>query len=118
MSKLSTEDKKLIDLLLFNGFSYSEIAREVGVSRQAIHQLVNREREITPEIEELLVSDEEFILSRESLDSVDGFVNRNPTGASCEVIGEVLGLSAKEVAEIETSALRKANKAFRKLGYP
>ncbi|MGN0298256.1 MAG: YlxM family DNA-binding protein [Lachnospiraceae bacterium] len=58
---LTERQQQVYEAVVFNDFSYSEIAREQGISRQSVHELIHRCDTILMDYEEKLHLVEHFL---------------------------------------------------------
>ncbi len=81
-------EKTLIDRAAENCSSYSELAKRIGTSKQALSQMKHGTREISPETAALLadIANED---AREAV--IRAVMERNKTGPKAQQIREILG---------------------------
>lgn len=68
---LSERQKEVYQFYVFENLSLSEIAREVGMSRQGVHDLVKRSKAMLEEYEQKLHLVEKFVSIKEKVQQID-----------------------------------------------
>lgn len=68
---LSERQKEIYQFYVFENLSLSEIAREVGMSRQGVHDLVRRSKAILEEYEQKLHLVEKFVSIKEKVQQIE-----------------------------------------------
>ena len=68
---LSERQKEVYQFYVFDNLSLSEIAREVGMSRQGVHDLVRRSKAMLEEYEQKLHLVEKFVSIKEKVQQID-----------------------------------------------
>lgn len=68
---LSERQKEVYQFYVFDNLSLSEIAREVGMSRQGVHDLVRRSKTMLEEYEQKLHLVEKFVSIKEKVQQID-----------------------------------------------
>ena len=81
---LTDHQKRIYQEIVFEDFSVSEVARDEGISRQGVHDLMKRCDRILQDYEERLHLVDRFIRIRAEIDRI-----RELAGPSCE--GDVSG---------------------------
>ena len=72
---LSERQKEVYQLYVFDNLSLSEIAQEVGMSRQGAHDLVRRSRAMLEEYEQKLHLVGKFISVKNKVQQIDGLLD-------------------------------------------
>lgn len=95
---LNEHQKKIYEDVVFNDMSPSEIAREEGISRQGVHDLIKRCDKILKEYEEKLHLVEKFMETKKDVQKIKDLAG------SCkeenEIITEIILVSEKILSEI------------------
>jgi predicted DNA-binding protein YlxM (UPF0122 family) len=82
---LTDHQKKIFQEVVFDDFSVSEVARDEGISRQGVHDMVRRSEKALEAYEERLHLVDRFLKIRDQIDKI-----RNLTECSGEEAGENL----------------------------
>lgn len=95
---LNEHQKKIYEDVVFNDMSPSEIAREEGITRQGVHDLIKRCDKILREYEEKLHLVEKFMSTKKDVQKIKDLA------ANCkeenEIITEIILVSEKILSEI------------------
>lgn len=67
---LTQRQQQVYEAVVFNDFSYSEIAREQGISRQSVHELIHRCDAILMDYEDKLHLVEHFLNLRHQVETI------------------------------------------------
>lgn len=99
--ELLTEKQKLIlDLFYNEDYSLGEIASEIGISRQAVHDAVKRSEQSLLHYEEKLGLVEKFLHEQERLSRLSTLVRKayetGDTGILVDAIAEINALEEEE----------------------
>ena len=78
--ELLTEHQKRIYELYLDDLSLSEIAEEIGISRQGVHDLIRRCNKILADYEEKLRLVMKFTAARDKADEIHRLANSDKTG--------------------------------------
>lgn len=109
---LSERQKEVYQFYVFDNLSLSEIAREVGMSRQGVHDLVRRSKTMLEEYEQKLHLVEKFVSIKEKVQQIDRLLDtyestrQMPDGAgrtenvqAAEMPGMTLRADSQELLE-------------------
>ena len=87
---LTKKQQTVYDLAVGEDMSFGEIAEEVGVSRQAVHDLVRRTGQILADYEEKLGLADQFLAIDGHIKRIRGLLDELPAGAVREkIIAEI-----------------------------
>ncbi|MCI1328651.1 MAG: DNA-binding protein [Lachnospiraceae bacterium] len=67
---LTDHQKKIFQEVVFNDFSVSEVARDEGISRQGVHDMVRRSEKALEEYESRLHLVDRFLKIRNQIDEI------------------------------------------------
>lgn len=81
---LSERQKEVYQYYVFDNLSLGEIAAEVGMSRQGVHDLVKRGRLMLEEYEHKLHLVEKFMSIKEKVQQIDGLLDAYEGGRQTE----------------------------------
>lgn len=97
---LSPHQRKVYEDVVYNDMSLSEIAEEVGISRQGVHDLIRRCDRMLLEYEEKLHLLSKFTKAREQLAQIEK-LSEADSGEKTEVMGNLqeIGKIARELSE-------------------
>lgn len=97
---LSPHQRKVYEDVVYNDMSLSEIAEEVGISRQGVHDLIRRCDRMLLEYEEKLHLLSKFTKAREQLAQIEK-LSEADSGEKTEVMGKLqeIGKIARELSE-------------------
>ena len=96
---LTEHQKKIYEDVVYNDFSLTEIARENGISRQGVHDLVRRCNHILQGYEDKLHLVERFLRVKENVSRLEKLSN-NPNVTRQELVQEVRLLSHQILEEL------------------
>ena len=95
---LTPHQRKIYEDVVFNDMSLSEIAEELGISRQGVHDLVKRCDKILAGYEEKLHLIEKFIATKEKVHLIDRYANDYISSSDIDCIHKIQDI-AKEIIE-------------------
>ena len=97
---LTGHQKKIYEDVVFNDMSASEIAREVGISRQGVHDLIKRCDKILKEYEEKLHLVEKFVNTKRDVNLIKEQLGEFKKNGDETVIDEVLDIADRILSDI------------------
>lgn len=74
---LSERQKEVYEQSVFEDLSLGEIARETGLSRQGVHDLVKRSRQLLEEYEKKLHLVEKFLSIKNKVEEIDNLLDEH-----------------------------------------
>lgn len=86
---LTEHQKHIYEDVVFNDLSISEIAKEEGISRQGVHDLVKRCDRILSEYEEKLHLVSKFQKTKKMVEEIHGLTQEYMTGLDMELIHRI-----------------------------
>ena len=95
---LTEHQKHVYEDVVLNDMSLSEIAEELGISRQGVHDLVKRCDKILAGYEEKLHLIEKFIATKEKVHLIDRYANDYISSSDIDCIHKIQDI-AKEIIE-------------------
>ena len=96
---LTDHQKRIYEDVVFNDFSLSEIAAELGISRQGVHDLVRRCDRILSEYEEKLHLVEKFMKTRQMVEEIQKLTKEYIASKDMELIHRIERISG-EIIEL------------------
>lgn len=97
---LTEHQKKVYEDVVFNDLSYSEVAKEQGISRQGIYDMIKRINRILMGYEEKLHLVEQFLKARKLASQIHALADNYLAERNLEDIYEIRELSA-EMMELQ-----------------
>ncbi len=97
---LTEHQQKIYEDVVFNDLSYSEVAKEQGVSRQGIYDLIKRINRILAGYEEKLHLVEQFLKAKELASKIHALTEHYLVEENLDDIYEIQRLSA-EMMELQ-----------------
>lgn len=97
---LNEHQKRIYEDVVFNDMSQSEIAREEGMSRQGIHDLIKRCDKILYEYEEKLHLVEKFANAKRDVERIRTLSREFKESKNIDVIDEIVRISDNILDEI------------------
>lgn len=98
---LTEHQQKIYEDVVFNDLSYSEVAKEQGISRQGIYDLIKRIHRILAGYEEKLHLVEQFSKNQEVASRIHVLTERYLAERNLEDVYEIQRLSA-QMMELQT----------------
>ena len=96
---LTEHQRRIYSAVVFDDYSVSEIAREEGISRQGVHDLMKRCDKTLEDYEERLHLLERFLRVRESVRRIQK-ITENDAGAQSKEMKEIGGIAASILEEL------------------
>lgn len=96
---LTSHQREIYEDIVLNDYSISEVAQELGISRQGVHDQVRRVDKLLAGYEERLMLVKKFLDIREKVKNIRNLVDTST--------GENLDTVKKAVAEISDSILEE-----------
>ena len=97
---LTEHQQKIYEDVVFNDLSYSEVAKEQGISRQGIYDLIKRINRILAGYEEKLHLVEQFLKARQLASRIHALAENYLAERNLEDVYEIRKLSA-EMMELQ-----------------
>lgn len=100
---LTEHQKQIYEDVVMNDLSYSEIARECGISRQGVYDMMKRSDKILEEYEAKLRLVEKFVHAREEMsvikEDIDELLSRNRDDDLDALIAEIGNKTARLIEQ-------------------
>lgn len=97
---LTEHQKKIYEDVVFNDMSPSEIAKEEGITRQGVHDLIKRCDKILREYEEKLHLVEKFMNTKKDIEKIKQISDKFKLNNDVNLIDEIIKLSDKMIEEM------------------
>ena len=97
---LTEHQKNIYEDVVFNDMSPSEIAREEGISRQGVHDLIKRCDKILRDYEDKLHLVERFMQTKKDVELIKKYSNECKVNNNLKEIDEIISISDKILSEI------------------
>jgi predicted DNA-binding protein YlxM (UPF0122 family) len=97
---LTEHQKNIYEDVVFNDMSPSEIAREEGISRQGVHDLIKRCDKILRDYEDKLHLVERFMQTKKDVELIKKYSNECKVNNNLKEIDEIISISDKILNEI------------------
>jgi predicted DNA-binding protein YlxM (UPF0122 family) len=97
---LTEHQKNIYEDVVFNDMSPSEIAREEGISRQGVHDLIKRCDKILRDYEDKLHLVERFMQTKKDVELIKKYSNECKANNNLKEIDEIISISDKILSEI------------------
>ena len=97
---LTAHQREIYEDVVFHDFSVSEIAREQGISRQGVHDLVRRCNQALKGYEEKLHLVEKFLAVKEKVENIDRLLDDYNEENASEVIGGIRRIAGEIIEEL------------------
>ncbi len=95
---LTEHQKSIYEDVYFNDLSYSELASQLGVSRQSVHELIKRCNKILQDYEDKLHLVEKFMRVREQVASIEQLAAEFERSADKKLLHQIRTVS-KEIMD-------------------
>ena len=97
---LTEHQKNIYEDVVFNDMSPSEIAREEGISRQGVRDLIKRCDKILRDYEDKLHLVERFMQTKKDVELIKKYSNECKVNNNLKEIDEIISISDKILNEI------------------
>ena len=97
---LTEHQKRIYEDVVFNDMSPSEIAREEGITRQGVHDLIKRCDKILGEYEEKLHLVEKFMNTKKDIELIKQISDKCKKNNDVKLIDEIIRISDKMIEEM------------------
>ncbi len=97
---LTEHQKHIYEDVVFNDMSPSEIAREEGISRQGVHDLIKRCDKILKEYEDKLHLVERFMKTKRDVELIKQYSNECKVNNDLQNIDKIISISDRILNEI------------------
>ena len=97
---LTEHQKNIYEDVVFNDMSPSEIAREEGISRQGVHDLIKICDKILRDYEDKLHLVERFMQTKKDVELIKKYSNECKVNNNLKEIDEIISISDKILSEI------------------
>ena len=96
---LTEHQKEIYEQFIVEDLSLSEIAKDAGISRQGVHDLIKRCNKILEEYEAKLHLVEKFLTIKEKVHQINGLLEESKTDES-QLIQEIRKISGEIIEEL------------------
>ena len=96
---LTEHQKEIYEQFIVEDLSLSEIAKDAGISRQGVHDLIKRCNKILEEYEAKLHLVEKFLSIKEKVHQINGLLEESKTDES-QLIQEIRKISGEIIEEL------------------
>ncbi|MEI3220394.1 MAG: putative DNA-binding protein [Lachnoclostridium sp.] len=97
---LTEHQKEIYEQFVLDDLSLSEIAKEAGISRQGVHDLIKRCNKILQEYEEKLHLVEKFLKIKEKVHQIDSILEEYQETESRKLIEEIRKIAGEIIEEL------------------
>lgn len=97
---LTPHQKEMYEQVVLEDYSLSEIAKEVGISRQGVHDMIKRCNKSLEEYEEKLHLVEKFMSVKQKVHEIDLLLENYENQNENELIKKVKKLSGEIIEEL------------------
>ncbi len=97
---LTEHQKRVLEDMVVNDLSISEIADEQGISRQAVHDIVKRSRKSLEEYEDKLHLVEKFLYIKQRIGEINQLVTHYDSSQKTELMEQVKNLTDRILEEL------------------
>ena len=96
---LTEHQKEIYEQFIVEDLSLSEIAKDAGISRQGVHDLIKRCNKILEEYEAKLHLVEKFLSVKEKVHQINGLLEESKTDES-QLMQEIRKISGEIIEEL------------------
>ena len=96
---LTEHQKEIYEQFIVEDLSLSEIAKDAGISRQGVHDLIKRCNKILEEYEAKLHLVEKFLTIKEKVHQINGLLEESKTDES-QLIQDIRKISGEIIEEL------------------
>lgn len=96
---LTEHQKEIYEQFIVEDLSLSEIAKDAGISRQGVHDLIKRCNKILEEYEAKLHLVEKFLSIKEKVHQINGLLEESKTDES-QLMQEIRKISGEIIEEL------------------
>ena len=97
---LTKHQRQVYEAVVMNDYSYSEVAEELGISRQGVHDLVKRSGNILHEYESKLHLVERFVRIRDKVDEIRQLAGNSEQESKESLIQKIEDISSDILEEL------------------
>lgn len=97
---LTERQQQIYEDVVFNDYSYSEIARAQGISRQSVHELIHRCDTILMEYEEKLHLVEHFLKLRRKVETIKNLTSEYRKSKEEAILEKIESVAQSVIDEI------------------
>ena len=97
---LTEHQKEIYEQFVLDDLSLGEIAREAGISRQGVHDLIKRCNKILQEYEEKLHLVEKFLKIKEKVHQIDSILEAYQETESRKLIEDIRKIAGEIIEEL------------------
>lgn len=97
---LTEHQKEIYGQYLYEDLSLGELAKEAGISRQGVHDIIRRCEQALAGYEEKLHLVERFMSVKKKVERIEKLLDGYENGMGAEVLGEVREISGKIIEEL------------------
>ena len=97
---LTDHQRRVYEEVVFNDFSATEVAREAGISRQGVHDMIKRCSRILEEYESKLHLVEKFLHIRENVRQIQTLTAEEGGGSLEDRMGRIRGIASEILEEL------------------
>lgn len=97
---LTDHQRRVYEEVVFNDFSATEVAREAGISRQGVHDMIKRCSRILEEYESKLHLVEKFLHIRENVRQIQTLTAEEGGGSLEDRMERIRGIASEILEEL------------------
>lgn len=97
---LTDHQKEIYEQVVLEDYSISEVAKDAGISRQGVHDMIKRSNKTLEGYEEKLHLVEKFMTIKEKLHKINALLEDCERSSDSEEIREVIRLSSDIIEEL------------------
>lgn len=94
---LTGHQKRVYEDVILNDYSFSEVAENLGISRQGVHDMIKRCNRLLAGYEEKLHLVEKFLSLREQVGQIRSIAERQPDDHAMREIGKISAAILEEL---------------------